>query len=179
LVGAPVVGAGIYEIVFESEGVDKMVGSPSYQTFRKWSWIVIDAIGARRHDVVSCVHAFYFFYELSLSNCLLLFINRYAEKLDSEGTKVGFARFLLTVWIVLFRSPGPMRGGKTRISTRRKNMGMGCGTVWYGMVLYGMVQDRYMHPDMGYIVGEWAFQVQFMAGSAYLQERFEAEVKSW
>jgi hypothetical protein len=81
----------VFMKVYSSQNaLTKMVGSPSYQTFRKLSWIVIGAIGARRHDVVSCFYAFYFLYELSLSNRFLLFINRYAGKIDLDGRKVGF-----------------------------------------------------------------------------------------
>jgi hypothetical protein len=114
------------------KALTKMVGSPSYQTFRKLSWIVIDAIGARRHDVVSFVIHFMSFLICLYVNISFLFINRYAGKIDLGGTKVGLARSLWTVWIVcivLFRSHVPTRGGTARIATRRKNMGIGCSAV--------------------------------------------------
>jgi hypothetical protein len=95
----------------------KMVGSPSYQTFRKCSWIAIDAIGARRHDLVSVFIHFISFLICLYLTISFLFINRYAGKINLGGKKVVLARSLWTVWIVLFRSKGFLRGERTRIIT--------------------------------------------------------------
>jgi hypothetical protein len=63
----------VFMKVYSSQkALTKMWGSPSYQTFSKWSWIVIDAIEARRYDEVGCFYSFYFFSDLSLSRHFLI-----------------------------------------------------------------------------------------------------------
>jgi hypothetical protein len=51
------------KVYLGQKALTKMVGSSSYHTFRKWSWsvILIDAIGAKRRDVVSCCYSFVVF----------------------------------------------------------------------------------------------------------------------